>query len=210
VFTCEGDEDWCDPFGDAYDPEADLLAVWSRIEGDTLIMQLRFAAPPFRRIRLDEPLIAFSNARAGLAAGVPNSPLLCQDIDPPGVALCVAGNLRLSLSFVFGAFPCNSYPPTCIGTDLPATAPAIPIDRCAFRLGRTSPLLELRLPHAAFGQPDGGLAYGIDINAEAPGHLWDYSWTPGQPALVTTHGGRADDESDLVSFCELTCPTATP
>ncbi len=44
--TCEGDEDACEPVGDLGAAGYDVLAVWSRIEDDDLIIQVLFRGLP--------------------------------------------------------------------------------------------------------------------------------------------------------------------
>ena len=204
-FACDGTEDWCDPAGDTPDAETDLLAMWSRVDADTLVLQFRFAAPPFRNNVEDDLYVEFENAQVADAAGYPRGTvLLCQDTRPPDSAFCLSGNIIVAVSWDRES-PIASdraYPPEQYGTDPAVFAP----DRCAARLGRSSPLLELRLPSAQFTDADGVVSYAAMLPADSSGPPWDFSWLPGEPAFVRSRGGRANDDTDLVSFCDLNCP----
>jgi hypothetical protein len=208
-FTCEGDEDWCDPAGDTPDAETDLLAMWSRVEGDTLILQFRFAAPPFRNNLKDDIYVEFSSAIVAQSAGYADGAVsLCEDTTPPGSNFCLPGNVIVFVSWAKESpIPAErSYPPEQYGTDPAVFTP----DRCAASLGRTLPLLELRLPLAQFSDENGEVTYAAMLPADTSGPPWDFSWPADQPAFVHSKGGRSNDDSDLVSFCELSCPTVTP
>jgi hypothetical protein len=80
---------------------------------------------------------------------------------------------------------------------------APPFDRCWFSLGRQSGLLELRAPLG----PDGEVPrYGVQVSgADDVPPSNDVSWT-GEPTLILSRGGRADDADDLVGICDLSCP----
>lgn len=45
--VCEGDEDVCEPIGDLSRASYDVLATWSRVEGDTLVLQFLTRGQPF-------------------------------------------------------------------------------------------------------------------------------------------------------------------
>jgi hypothetical protein len=46
-FSCEGDEDYCEPSSDVALPAQDIVAAWSHFEGDVFVVDLRFRAMPF-------------------------------------------------------------------------------------------------------------------------------------------------------------------
>ena len=76
-FTCEGDEDWCDPAGDALHPEGDLLAIWSRFEGDDWVIDMRFAAPPFRTLAQESVNVWASTSTMAWWGGAENEVEVC-------------------------------------------------------------------------------------------------------------------------------------
>ena len=77
-FVANGTEDLIDPRGDAPYPDVDVLAMWSRMEGDTWVVEVQFAAPPFRRNLMSS--IAFGLDRRPESPFGPNTVLrLCTE-----------------------------------------------------------------------------------------------------------------------------------
>jgi hypothetical protein len=185
-----------------------LLAVWSRVEGDSLVIQMRFSAPPFRNIFTEAPIVAFSGAQGMVAEGSDDGPFgLCENNFSPFDQFCVPDNCIVALDFERDGtdLTLREYPPT--GPVISPSPGPPAVDRCAFRLGRESPLLEERVPYSFFSRADGSVHYGVLVDEQFP---TDFTWISGSPALITSMGGRADDDSDLVSFCDLNCPTGAP
>lgn len=203
-FACEGDEDWCDPPGDTAVPERDLLAIWSRVEGNDIVFQVRYAAAPYRNYPRQGFFLVFQGAQGALAAGFPDDPsYLCESRDPP--TNCVTANIDVSISWYRGHPDpsLGAYPPRTYGTN----PDLIELDRCTARLGRTLPLLELRLPCDFFCAADGRIHYAMLHNF---GTDFDASWPTDSTGLLESRDGRSSDEDDLASFCDLRCESVLP
>ena len=70
-FQCEGDEDFCDPDPDPRvpTPETDIVATWSRVEGDFAVIDVRTRATLYKRERTFARVCVEWSFAEGLGAG---------------------------------------------------------------------------------------------------------------------------------------------
>lgn len=200
-FTCEGDEDFCDPADDVVLGATDILGVWSRIDGADLVVDVRFRAMPFRGGSTQGTYFAMGYPYAGEAAGyVFQYPT---DATPYGRIYSV-GTVYLGEDTAPPAYPPDDvyeYP-----------ADLTPGDWCQlFALSVTEPLLRLRFPIGALSLPDGEPArYSVvslrpNIPSVTPYQIDDVFFGNGEQ-LLTSLGGAPDFAGDWVGICELRCP----
>lgn len=200
-FTCEGDEDWCDPAGDVDAPENDVVATWSRFEGAELVVDVRFLGMPFWLYRSN--LDFYLDPRTYLSSGAGRIPALFGDgFDPPQLD----GAMRVSLGSGGQADVPPSYPPDAYVVE--PTPEADSFDRCATVLfAPDAPFMEFRFPldAASFiayfmftgrGFPDDPSGFFVDPDFLFPGT---------SPGVLGSAGGRPDDLPMFVSICTLTC-----
>lgn len=200
-YTCTGEEDFCDPAEDVPSPATDLVAGWSRIEGDTFILELRFFGMPFFGGSQDV-VVVFHDAPVapGNHAGA---------VFPEGN---ISG-LRLDLG---NWLQPSHYPPHVLFTNPPfwccvcfEPPPYALYDRCSVvRLSPTLPILELRLPVADVAGPE-GVRYAVFTarpNEFGPPPM-DKAWPDGSaPVYHSPRGGSTNGIEDLTGICELRCP----
>jgi hypothetical protein len=204
AFDCEGDEDWCDPPGDSRTDEGDIVALWSRIDGDDAVLQIRFAAAPFRLVPEETIHISFARAEGPETDGLPIVGGVFEDTVEPGDEFCVQTNVVEILDFdARSSDPrINRYPPRALDS-VPNLG--VEVDVCTFRIGSTAPVIELRLPCATFCDVAGGLVYSVLVDTGPPA---DFTWQPGDPEHVTSRGGQSDDSLSLEPYCSAECPTS--
>jgi len=196
LVPCEGDEDFCEPVVESqYDPRGDLLATWSHVDGDDFVIQLRTLAAPFRGIPDFTTLVIIVDTDE------PNQP-------GDGPAAIFDPNHLVSGDFVFFLIQQNGdlvpYPPTPDHGKHPFDRPETFEVECAFGLGTTTGLVELRLPLEILGEVP-RYAVSLIIPDDVP-PTSDVSWLS-TPNALFSRGGRANDALDIVNICTIECPS---
>lgn len=193
AFACEGDEDICDAVGEVGRPERDVLAVWSRIEDDEFVIDVRFAGFPFRR------------APTGLFLQIETVPA-DDEIPPyefilgppsPSLGQVVRGEIAYEIGTA------NTYPPI---TSLDDASGSHVICGEPIGLGVEAPLLEFRWSVDFIGADP---RYFIGVRSDLAPVTWDFVNDDPPPAtFVTPRGGAPDNAGTFISFCDLDCPAA--
>jgi hypothetical protein len=203
-FTCEGDEDVCDPAGDASPPSKDLLAAWSHVEGDDLIVDVRFSSRPFITFR-QAVSVLFENSP--LPSAHPSLGRGPADGSAPTVEQ-IEGALRLDIGSgdVGSALPIVFPPFVDTRPDPDETSELFP--QCGtLRLGVDQPVLELRVSgYASSVAPPFKYSVG-SRNAFVPRTI-DFFEVDGQIVFVESKGGQPNDGAQLIDICDLTCEAA--
>lgn len=205
-FVPNGTEDLIDPRGDAPYPDVDVLAMWSRMEGDTWVVEIQFAAPPFRRTTstgvgfgLDRrPEVEFGNRSIVACLVAP-----CFGPQPENAEVPVSGVVAVQADF-------GVWPPDFIGSalsDFPPTAFRPP---CDYVFATPSqPFVQLRFAPEIAPPVDWPAPYhwttsfvplGADLFFEP-----DHSWVSVDDPFFVSRGGAAPTTERFVSVCDLTC-----
>ena len=204
-FTCEGDEDICDPEGDVEVPEQDIVATWSRYEGDEFVVDTRFRGMPFTvglirwlfyvspdpfsdagvdgsEVRFPEGYMP-SYLSAGLEIGLNSTPISYVPPFPPFVAVPLPQTALLD--------PCTTY---FLAVDQPAAQVRLPLPS-----GSTSSYFEMTERERAGDDDDGGIS--------GPGSARDpdYLFAGTHPQTLTSRGGAPDVPPTYRSICDITC-----
>jgi hypothetical protein len=197
-FVCEGDEDACDDVGEQDIPDLDMVATWSRVEGDEFIIDVRFAAFPFRRmaqlmgVLLDEAVIGGPSE----LNAVPPSPAAGETL---------IGQLRLDLTngvsggrFAFPPQRALLFPQSA-RQHLAACAPV--------SIGRNTPVLRYRWSLAQVGS-QGQVGYWLSSFRGSPAPIGDNVSDVSPIDFVVSRGGAPDDDDNFLELCDLTCESA--
>ncbi len=192
-FACEGDEDFCAPVPDRPEPSGDLLAGWSRIEGDDVVIDLRFLAAPFRLATEVESIhLLFEHNTLPPYEGL-------SDHRDPLVSQSLWGGLEAKVgNSNYGE--CRGYPPPCVLVE-----PELPYDRCQVALGVESPVMRVRVPIDLAANADGTVRYAVAIAAPDPLGYNDTNWFGGPKHFETPQGGAPDGVDDLLGICDMDC-----
>ena len=188
-FECEGDEDVCDPLDVTLLNATDVVATWSRVEGDEFVVEVRFRAMPFLSPSTQDLWIKLGNLTSG--SGV--------QINFPESSVSGATQFAMVL---YEHIPPVTFPPRFLRIE-PYTA-AQPLACTGFRLSRDEPLIELRVPREML--EDGELVYTVLSGRPNTGLGADRTWIESGEQLTASRGGRADVVGELVGYCELECP----
>ncbi len=202
-FVANGTEDLIDPRGDAPYPDVDVLAMWSRMEGDTWVVEVQFAAPPFRR-----------NLGLDLAWGLDRRPELdlgqvlrlctespCEEL---GVDMPVSGVVNVSAAF-------GPFPPDQVGSSMRDHAPVAIQPVCSHVFVTPSePYLKVRFspdvaPSVTWPAPYHWMSNNIYELADRIDVVRDHSWSSIEDPFFTSNGGAATPTESFVSVCDLTC-----
>jgi hypothetical protein len=225
-FECEDDADFCDDIGDAQ-PAKNLVAGWSRIEGDKVFLQLRFASWPFpggassEAPNFDEwvlsrtkELFLLMGERTDESAAPPWAPRL-SFCEPSDYEWCVKGERYLTLSETGGynddvlGDSCYQYkfPPEVMWTsarDRGRYQAFNVIERV--RIARSVPLLEIELDAENVMPPNGIFSWAVLNDFQGA----DTSLTSENPGFAISKGGMSDDSHTLVPANAWTCPGVHP
>jgi hypothetical protein len=226
-FECEDDADFCDVVGDAL-PGKDILAGWSRVEGDRVFIQIRFASWPFpprddsQSVNFDawahsvtaELFILFGD-RSEETLPPPWAPRL-SFCEPSDHTWCVDGVRYMTLAEAGlpalaegGGIGCNLYgfPPEAMWTSARdrGTHQAFSIvDRV--KMSTTVPLLQLELDAANVIPSNGILTWAVLNDLQGS----DTSLSVESPGVALSKNGMADESDTLVPAYEWTCPGVNP
>lgn len=193
-YTPDGSEDYTDDTP-GFHPEMDVVATWSRIEGADVVVEVRFAAPPFR--------VELPDYNGSLELGF--------FVDPadPGLPMCDSAEqtncafpdrlLGISDSPDLG----RGWPPDviCIITDNSSPCELVE-DLCehAF-VTPTEPYLRLRVPADSVG---------VDVTStyvlRASHNGVFVSWGTEPADVIEMRGGSAPAMEPFVSVCAIPCP----
>lgn len=200
-YTCPPGIDVCDPAGDEFailddDPEprptADILAAASRVEGDVLVLDLRFSAPPFT---------ASFNHHVAIFLRVDDD-IGTDDIF--GNYASSEGEVFISadmlVDLVYG-YPPGSHVPITFREAATENPPLVDIDICSMVL--TSPdgyFLQMRMPILDPFSVD-QVSYLVESQTSVGAYI---DHVPQAPLFVTSTGGSLND--DWLSICDAPCP----
>jgi hypothetical protein len=201
-YSPDGSEDFVDPEGDTLFPDVDLLATWSRIEGDEVIVELLFAAPPWR-----------STFRAGgLRVG------FFVDDDEAGIEICgqVDPESNCTLPDVLvgtGIYAESGWPPTDIALSVcPQASNGTQCSLSTIEAAcdyvfttENEPFLQLRLPRLRLGL-DTSTSYVVDMSyAPCRGtNLCEVTWQSPSESIAIG-GTTAPAAEPFVSVCDVLC-----
>jgi hypothetical protein len=200
-FECEGDEDFCDPVAtDRVGPAADLMATWSRIEGDQVIIEARFRMMPFRTERTEVGLCL------GSGFGFEDFSYRFGDWGPYSSTFeCSDGWLFIG-STPPHVFPLSDGMPHGAVTD--QSFSTLPIEHpyrgCDAFVGRFSPYIKYKFNLS-------GPAYEyflLTYRRIADNQMFDGSVEGNDVYFLNVSGGRPDEEVEYQSICEMTCEGA--
>ncbi len=192
-FVCEGDEDVCDPMFDLNDfiPGADIVAVWSRIEGDEFIIDVRYAGFPFRGIPQVSDLVVESTTN--------------EDVLEYGVGFCGErlepehSSGEAQLDCVGGTDEFQTVPLACIGFSEEIET----LMGCRVSLGVSQPVIRYRWPLLLVAtEPLTRFAVYARKVFSAQGA--DCASDAADPFL-TSRGGAPDAEDTYLPLCGLDC-----
>jgi hypothetical protein len=195
-FTCQGDEDWCDPRGDIGGlTTLDVLGVWSRIEGTDFVIEIRTADTPFRQlsqmlgVRLHDGLESF-------------------DLPPVGNLVCIEPVVApCQVVFVLYGFISRGFPPQEF-----ARYPELEshFDECSqLFVSRSEAAVQLRFPLSESEIERGYLPrYTVVSQMNRAPNPTDYApdGVNLEEMRLTSRGGRLLVD-DFVSLCEIQCAT---
>lgn len=227
AFVCEDDADFCDEPGDAA-PSKDIIAGWSRVEGDRVFLQLLFASWPYPAMgslattdylqwnaSLTVNLFILLGDRELEATPPPFDPrlILCSPVVPD---LCVLGFRSLDVSEMGGPSEDEYGWRACVPYRFPPeemhAAPHTRGTRKLFdavervQLSTVVPLLQIEIDAANAIPPSGVLSWAV-LN-EFGGA--DTSLSSAFPGFAISQNGASDLTDTLVSAREWTCPGVRP
>jgi hypothetical protein len=203
-YACEGDEDFCDPqiYERVSTPETDIVATWARVDGDNLIVDVRFRGLPFRRLRTQvelctnwkfaPELLADEQDETGSPPYQP-APWSCEAV----VVIGATDSYRFPLSdgvlypeqdtHNFGVRPVD-----------------LQFDGCSVFISSTLPYVRYVLPMQGMAATYLVTSHRLLINNAQP----DAS-VPGLALeFVEPHGGAPDEQIEFISICDMTCEQA--
>lgn len=192
-FECEGDEDACDTVGDVVEATQDVVAVWSRMEGDEVVVDVRFRDFPFSRYRVSAAV--YFETRPYRSESDNQFALLLGDGYRPD-------QLLYGAEFGVGSGPRDPapYPPEGFGLRPdPSDSDFDPCD--AFFLSLEEPILELRFDSNLLVVPP----LLVQTKRDFVGGEFDYSFEGSSPTFRPSRGGQPDRSGGLVSFCDIQC-----
>lgn len=190
-FACEGDEDFCSPIPDRPEPAGDLLAGWSRIDGDDVVIDLRFLAAPYRRIDFEGVSVLFEHNVLPPYQGI-------SDHSDPLISQSLWGGEWLQLAND-DYTEREGYPPP-VRDGLP-----VAFDFCNVSLGVESPMMRLQVPLALAANADGTVRYAVQVGAPDRDQYSDTSWFGGPKHFEIPQGGAPDEADDLLGICSMDC-----
>ena len=188
---CEGDEDLCEPVADVQLPDFDVLALWSRVEGNEFVVDALFRRLPFSwpgqltwlfRVNTssddDEFLLHFNEIYRDDYNG------------PPGG---VGGGVAFVLSNQYS--PVGTYPADLLSQARGGFGSAVVhgVDPAPFlTLFDNGHIVELRLPLAVVARPDGSVHYAFNVNFGGDVTCGDEFSISAGDSFVTSRSGRPD------------------
>ena len=190
-FERQGTEDFVAVDADAYPDDLQLLALWSHVEDEEVLVDLRFAAMPFDTPRHATVYLAFFGDR--------DSQQLCADRDGD---LCVTTTSQIAIVDNFPAE--EGWPPDIVvwrPDELTQTTSSA-CDSVEVAANR-EPAIRVRIPRNYAEDQNGNVAYAVMVSAtgSCPGDQCQATWFAQRQVL--SRGSAAP--GDFVSVCDLTC-----
>ncbi len=191
-FQCEGDEDFCDPTPSVVAlPETDIVATWSRVEGDYVIVEVRLRSFMFRTERTDLRLCLNWIPPQGGAAGLNSLPLAPYHPDP-NPWICPGGTV------IIGSTPPWAFP---LDTEGMVTPAAMLVDPCEVQLAAQIPIVRFVVPYTTEN-----ISYQVFSHRRAVGNpRWDVAVHGLSVDFMVSNGGSPDDAGVFVSICDVSC-----
>jgi hypothetical protein len=193
-YTCEPDQDFCDPPGDGIVPHVDILAGWSRVEDGAFIVDLLFRAPPFA----DGDVMDISIGLLEDADDMNNDTGMGVVLDFESHFFDVDRQFNLNQ-------PQPVYPPSVFSTTNGAVGGELPLSDVSTTEGGRLVRFVLR-GDAPYGASQ--MSYIVVVNHTGDAFFGADEATPNAPSFESSVGGSPDVAELFEPIDTATCPAA--